>query len=116
MTMADQGTTTCRCGVSRRRLLTGLAALGAGSLVAGTVPVAAATPARIDVHHHPSPPAYIARLQPRAPLAPVIKNWTPARSIDDMDRGGVATALLSVTNPGLWFGDDASARDLARAC
>ena len=35
-------------------------------------------------------------------------DWTPARSIEDMDRGGVAAAIVSVTNPGLWFGDTAS--------
>jgi hypothetical protein len=31
--------------------------------------------------------------------------WTPAKSIEDMDRGGVAAAVVSITNPGLWFGD-----------
>jgi predicted TIM-barrel fold metal-dependent hydrolase len=43
-------------------------------------------------------------------------NWTLSKSIDDMDRGGVAAAIVSVTNPGLWFGDAAVTRRLARAC
>jgi predicted TIM-barrel fold metal-dependent hydrolase len=33
-----------------------------------------------------------------------------------MDRGGVERAITSVTSPGLWFGDPAVARPLARAC
>jgi len=42
--------------------------------------------------------------------------WTPAQSIQDMDRGGVAAAMISITNPGLWFGDAEVTRRLARAC
>jgi 6-methylsalicylate decarboxylase len=33
-----------------------------------------------------------------------------------MDRAGVAVSVLSITTPGLWFGDDEAARRLARAC
>ena len=33
-----------------------------------------------------------------------------------MDRGDVAAAMVSVTNPGLWFGDAAVTKRLARAC
>ena len=33
-----------------------------------------------------------------------------------MDRGGVAAAVVSITNPGLWFGDPEQTRRLARAC
>src|SRR5689334_2267418 len=33
-----------------------------------------------------------------------------------MDRGGVAAAVVSITNPGLWFGDRAAASRLARTC
>ena len=42
--------------------------------------------------------------------------WSPAQSIEDMDRGGVAAAVVSITNPGLWFGDRAATSRLARAC
>jgi predicted TIM-barrel fold metal-dependent hydrolase len=41
--------------------------------------------------------------------------WTAEKSIADMDRAGIATAILSVTTPGI-PGDQASARSLARAC
>ncbi len=40
----------------------------------------------------------------------------PEQSIEDMDRGGVAAAMVSVTNPGLWFGDKEATRRVARAC
>ena len=40
--------------------------------------------------------------------------YTPAKAIEDMDRGGVATSLLSVTTPGIWFGDKQETRRLAR--
>jgi predicted TIM-barrel fold metal-dependent hydrolase len=42
--------------------------------------------------------------------------WTPEKSIDDMDKGGCAAAVVSITNPGLWFGDAAATKALARAC
>jgi predicted TIM-barrel fold metal-dependent hydrolase len=71
---------------------------------------------RIDVHHHHAPPelrAAIERLQ--TGQQPLI-DWTPARSIEDMDRAGIATAITSVGHPGVWFGDDLTARRLARSC
>ena len=49
-------------------------------------------------------------------LQPANTTWTPEKSIEDMDRGGVAAAVVSITNPGLWFGDAAVTRRLARAC
>ena len=49
-------------------------------------------------------------------LQPANTRWTAEQSIDDMDRGGVAAAVVSITNPGLWFGDSSQTRRLARAC
>jgi predicted TIM-barrel fold metal-dependent hydrolase len=82
------------------------------------MPAAAQAPARrIDVHHHLAPPRWIAdvvvgRNTGQRPLA----DWTPQRSIEDMDRGGVATSIVSISEPSVWFGDDAAARRLARDC
>jgi hypothetical protein len=42
-------------------------------------------------------------------------DWTPARSIEDMDRAGVALSVTSITTPGVWFGDREEARQLALA-
>lgn len=69
----------------------------------------------VDVHHHLSPPDYVAKIGRRTRLLPVVTNWTPEASIADMDQAGVATAILSVTTPGLWFGDAAETREVARA-
>ena len=71
---------------------------------------------RIDVHHHFAPPAWIAEVKGRPMLQAANTRWTPEQSIDDLDRGGTAAALISITNPGLWFGDAAVTARLARAC
>jgi predicted TIM-barrel fold metal-dependent hydrolase len=48
--------------------------------------------------------------------AAVALDWTAQKSLDEMDANGVAFAMLSVSAPGVWFGDDARATRLARAC
>src|SRR5262245_28684885 len=109
--------------LDRRRFLAGAAAAlaaGAGTIAAGSQrPAQAQAPAkpqRIDVHHHFSPPKWIAEVKGRELLQPANANWTPAKSIEDMDKGGVAAAVISVTNPGLWFGEPETTRRLARDC
>src|SRR5438105_5240733 len=106
--------------IDRRSLVTGgLAALGLGAgLAAGPAgrAVAQANPRRIDVHHHFSPPQWIAYVKGREVLQPANVNWRPAKSVEDMDRGGVAAAVISITNPGLWFGDKEATRRIAREC
>ena len=106
----------------RRTFIAGLTTLGASALLQGCrsaspVPAAsAAAPHRIDVHHHFGPPTYVAALvDKRVEQRPVIE-WTPARSLEDMDRAGVATAIASITTPGVAFVDAATARRLAREC
>jgi predicted TIM-barrel fold metal-dependent hydrolase len=71
---------------------------------------------RIDVHHHYASPEWETTLRAKNLLAPVWKGWTPDRAIEVMDRNGVRKSMLSVTTPGIWFGDDAAARVLARSC
>ena len=107
--------------IDRRTFLT--AALGVADAARFTRTIDAAqqvtpvgNPRRIDVHHHFAPPAWIADVKGRPLLQPANTRWTPEQSIEDMDRGGVAAAVVSITNPGLWFGDPAQSRRLARAC
>ena len=69
-------------------------------------------PYRIDVHHHVVPPSYLAEIASRRIGATA--QWTPELSIEDMDRSGIAKSVLSLIQPGVWFGDVDEARRLAR--
>jgi predicted TIM-barrel fold metal-dependent hydrolase len=107
--------------LNRRTLLGGaVAAFGLAAvpkaLSALSQRAAEPAPRRIDVHHHFAPPAWVTSVKGKPLLQPANTTWTPAKSIEDMDKGGVATAMVSITNPGLWFGDRAMTRTLARAC
>ncbi|MGE3958102.1 MAG: amidohydrolase family protein [Vicinamibacterales bacterium] len=104
--------------LDRRRFI----AATLGTLAApGRVLQAAAQPAAtigrgwIDLHHHFAPPAWVAEVRGKPLLQPANTRWTPEQSIEDMDRIGAAASVLSITNPGLWFGDAAQVRRLARA-
>jgi predicted TIM-barrel fold metal-dependent hydrolase len=77
--------------------------------------MATTAPHRIDVHHHLTPPPYVAAITARNIPGPV-RDWTPEKSIADMDKAGVATAITSITTPALRFLDDAGARTVAREC
>lgn len=68
---------------------------------------------RIDVHHHAVVPAWAEQVASFAPGRPV-RPWTPAAAIEAMDRHRVAHAVLSLTAPGVYFGDAARARKVAR--
>ena len=71
-------------------------------------------PFRIDVHHHVSSPGFIAEISGRRTGQAPLMKWTAAQSLEDMDKGGVATAILSVSEPSVFFGNYDSARKLAR--
>src|SRR5437773_7490201 len=93
---------------SRRDFLVSLAGLGAGFMFQNK-------PGRIDVHHHFGSPEWIAMTKAR--MSQGYQTWqpyTPARAIEDMDRGGVTDAMISITTPGIWFGKLEETRRLAR--
>jgi predicted TIM-barrel fold metal-dependent hydrolase len=74
---------------------------------------------RIDVHAHHLPPGYretaIAALNSVPDGMPHMPDWEAEATIAMMDRQGIATAMLSVSSPGVHFGNDDTARELARS-
>lgn len=114
----------CGCcgGTSRRQFLAGLGAVGAASLLPKPAPAQGA-PTLIDTHHHFYPPEYqklwldweVARKLPHFPSQVA---WSKAKAIEDMDKDGVKTSMLSLAStPGVWL--DLQAPEvgrLARAC
>lgn len=100
----------------RRKFLSEFAALGAGALLPATALAAIAPsppkPYRIDIHHHLLPPSYIAAIAARRVGSTA--HWSPQKSLEDMDRSGIATSVVSLIQPGVWLGEAGEARRLAR--
>jgi len=94
----------------RRIFLCSLAGLAAGKLLRPAGPIA--KPHRIDIHHHLFPPSYsaaiVAQGQPPSP------SWSPAKSLEEMDKSGIVTSVLSLSPPNVVFPDPALARRLSR--
>lgn len=107
---------SCSCAQpGRRGFLTGLLAAGAGAALPGcSSPAASAGRDRIDIHHHLFSPAYVAELAKANQAPPIVRNWSLAKTLDDMEKAGVQTAILSVTTPQVSFTDAANARRMAR--
>src|SRR5688572_4421435 len=106
----QQGATS----LDRRTFLGGLAAVGASALFPGCASVETGAAARrIDVHHHIAPPAYSSALKAmmRGHAA-----WSVQRSLEDMDKSGIATSITSLINPGMqaWTDNLAAGAKIAR--
>jgi predicted TIM-barrel fold metal-dependent hydrolase len=122
---------------SRRVFVGGIAAAGVAALFPRFNTEAQAGPRRIDVHHHFTPPAYLeytkiyngpgvaaGRGAGRGAPTPAagrgaaqgsaFPGWTLEEDLDDMDKNGTATAILSLTLPGLWFGPQGATRKVVR--
>jgi hypothetical protein len=108
---------------SRREFLGTLWVLGTGLILpnwtfgAKKTTISASSPI-IDVHRHFFPPEFITEAieKYRARERAVVSEWTPENALEDMDKNGVATAILSITTPGIWFGNAEAAQTLARKC
>lgn len=110
---------SCGCAATRR----GFLAVAAGAaFVGGTALAASAERGLIDVHHHVVPPFWFDEVkdhiaaQGGGRIVPNWYGWSPEKSLAEMDQAGVETAMLSVSAPGVWFGDDAKGRSLTRRC
>lgn len=131
------------CGPSRRDVLTGIAAAGVGALFPWAQALAQKNGnlRRIDVHHHFTPAEYQAftAAHPGAggfgrggrgrggngggrggagggALGSARAGWVLSEDLEDMDKNGTETAILSITTPGFWFGETEEVRKVMRAC
>lgn len=73
-------------------------------------------PYRVDIHHHVLPPNYVSALEDIGIDVEPFPEWTPQKSLDVMDKNGIATAITSISTPGVYFKDASFSRDLARRC
>ena len=105
---------------SRRDVLASLAAAGTAAAVlsiAGASAAAATPLRRIDFHHHFMPRQYIRDEQDRfgEPHGNSDEgSWSAEGAIEACDKAGVDFAFGSISTPGVWYGDVALGRKLAR--
>lgn len=74
---------------------------------------------KIDVQHHIFPPEYVKKLKEigiTESYGQAIPNWTPEKSLTFMKKMGIATAIGSVSTPGVYFKNDEFSKNLARLC
>lgn len=124
---SDSGNASTGC--DRRGFVSRAAVAGLGAFVSSGLgrfaSAFAQTPSSargtlIDVHHHFVPPFYLAENRDRIVAAsggqihPAWSSWTPETAIGAMDQHGVETAVLSLTFPGVWFGEPQAAARMAR--
>jgi predicted TIM-barrel fold metal-dependent hydrolase len=114
----------CRCcsGVSRRAFVAGLGTLGAAAMLP-RLARGQNKPSLIDTHHHFYPPEYQKAWlgweeSRKLPHFPTQVAWTREKAVEEMDKAGIRTGILSLAStPGLWFdaGPEAAAR-MVRVC
>ena len=121
--------------LTRRTFVTSVATAGAGALIPdirSAAPAVAAASAqgfgapgqsggssrlfRVDTHTHFSIPKLYDLASARGVQQATLKDWTPAKMLQQMEEGGVATSIMSISDPGVHFGDNTAARALAREC
>ena len=112
----------CCSGLSRRRFVAGLATAGGGAVLP-RLAFGQEKPSLIDTHHHFYPPEYQKAWMDweesrKLPHFPTQVAWTREKAIEEMDKAGIRTGILSLAStPGLWFdsGPEGAVR-MARIC
>jgi predicted TIM-barrel fold metal-dependent hydrolase len=112
------------CSTSRRHFLAGTAALGAAALLPAEL-AAQAAPRHglIDLHHHHFPKPYKEFANQWAAAhgeqaSGLVNNWSIEKTLGEMDKAGVQTAILSISPAGGgWFAQPAADRaKMVRLC
>ena len=121
----------CRCcpPLTRRQMFAGAAAIAVANVLPATVARGQDAKSKdakskvIDTHYHFYPPAYQKAWLDwedgrKIPHFANQLGWSPERAVDQLDKNGIATAVLSVAStPGVWFGLDVKgAEKMARVC
>src|SRR5713226_3546341 len=74
----------------------------------------------IDVHHHLLPDFYVEAVGKSLIAAPTISGrtpvWTEERAINTLNDNGIATAIVSLSTPGVVVGDEQREKLLAVRC
>lgn len=75
---------------------------------------------RVDIQHHIFPPRYVEAVGEDAIVQLIVSGrmpeWTPAVSIEAMDRNDIEIAVTSVSAPGFHYDDEDAAVAVARHC
>ncbi len=81
--------------------------------------MSSASPRKIDVHAHYLPPGYADEMRKGGIIhpdgMPDYPKWNPELALEAYEKFGIATGILSISSPGVHYGDDTAARRLARA-
>jgi predicted TIM-barrel fold metal-dependent hydrolase len=115
---------------SRRSVVTMLGAAGASAVLAPILGLrqasaegaAAGTEWIIDTHHHIYPPRYttanLQRIIDDSGALPgsAYTGWSPQSALEQMDKAGIRSAVVSMTSPGIWWGEVEQGRVWARDC
>jgi predicted TIM-barrel fold metal-dependent hydrolase len=110
--------------MKRRQVLGALGAMGAAAALPGCATQSNAAAKRvIDTHHHFYAPAYQKAWldwedQRKIPHFQQQVGWSVAKAVEDMDKAGVRTGILSLAStPGVWFDQHATeVQKMARVC
>src|SRR5687767_2782731 len=90
--------------LNRRHFMAGALGVTIGAAASGTLLSAAQRPGgsirRVDFHHHMIPPKHLEAIvaQRESGRTPA---WSPAMSIEEMDKNDIATAIVSLVQPGV---------------
>ena len=107
--------------LERRQILAGIAAglAALGRRARAEAQPAAKKPFRVDLHHHVIPPKWVEAARAHKPdntWGPEIVGWTPAFSVEQMDKHEIAYAVTELGLPGVWWASPEQASSLARYC
>lgn len=109
---------------SRRSVVGMLAAAGASAALGlrQAAGQGAAGEGIIDTHHHIYPPRYtsanLQRIIDDSGVLPgsTYTGWSQELALQQMDKAGIRSAVVSMTSPGIWWNNGEEARGWARDC